>query len=58
MNQTYLTLRIQQACHSQISLCHIKRLLQVLQVGLMLHSAHVNQSGTGKHTNRRCEIVI
>lgn len=42
-----LTLGVQEACHPQVSLCHIEGLFQVLLVGLLVHSAHVNESGTG-----------
>lgn len=45
------TLWVQQTRHSQVSLRHTKGLLQVLQVGLSVHSAHVDESGTGEHKN-------
>lgn len=41
------TLRVQQARHSQVSLCNTKGLFQVLQVGLLVHSAHVDESWAG-----------
>lgn len=43
------TLWVQQARHSQVSLCNSEGLFQVLQVGLLVHSAHVNESGAGEH---------
>lgn len=45
------TLWVQQARHSQVSLCNAEGLFQVLQVGLLVHSAHVDESGAGEHKN-------
>lgn len=39
------TLRIQQACHPQVSFSHTEGLFQVLHIGLSVHFAHVDKSG-------------
>lgn len=46
INWACLTLRVEQARHSQVSLCHTEGLFQVLLVGLSVHFAHVDESGT------------
>lgn len=47
------TFRVQEAGHSQVSFGHVKGLLQVFQVGLSVHFAHVDESGAGEQKKKK-----